>query len=83
MRHRAGDRQGSRMRTAFGDDCSETNRTVGRRGRNRTCNPQIRNLMLYPIELRARSRKSITTDHAAELPWAVRARSSRPRFHLC
>src|ERR1700682_311958 len=25
----------------------------GRRGRNRTCNPQIRNLMLYPIELRA------------------------------
>lgn len=25
----------------------------GRRGRNRTCNPQIRNLMLYPFELRA------------------------------
>ena len=25
----------------------------GRRGRNRTYNPQIRNLMLYPIELRA------------------------------
>ena len=28
----------------------------GRRGRNRTCNPQIRNLMLYPIELRAREK---------------------------
>jgi hypothetical protein len=26
---------------------------AGRRGRNRTCNPQIRNLMLYPFELRA------------------------------
>ncbi len=27
----------------------------GRRGRNRTCNPRIRNPMLYPFELRARS----------------------------
>jgi hypothetical protein len=26
----------------------------GRRGRNRTCNPRIRNPMLYPFELRAR-----------------------------
>ena len=26
----------------------------GTPGRNRTCNPQIRSLMLYPIELRAR-----------------------------
>jgi hypothetical protein len=25
----------------------------GRRGRNRTCNPRIRNPMLYPFELRA------------------------------
>jgi hypothetical protein len=29
------------------------NAEVGRRGRNRTCNPRIRNPMLYPFELRA------------------------------
>jgi hypothetical protein len=28
----------------------------GRPGRNRTCNPRIRNPMLYPLELRAQSR---------------------------
>ena len=28
--------------------------TIGRPGRNRTCNPRIRNPMLYPFELRAR-----------------------------
>ncbi len=31
---------------------------LGRRGRNRTCNPRIRNPMLYPFELRARKRLS-------------------------
>ena len=39
---------------------SERNNTgifwfCGRRGRNRTCNPRIRNPMLYPFELRAPS----------------------------
>jgi hypothetical protein len=29
----------------------------GRRGRNRTCNPRIRNPMLYPFELRALNQK--------------------------
>jgi hypothetical protein len=28
----------------------------GRRGRNRTCNPRIRNPVLYPFELRALER---------------------------
>ena len=35
----------------------------GRRGRNRTCNPRIRNPMLYPFELRARCINS--------LPWKL------------
>ena len=30
-----------------------TRTAYGRRGRDRTCNPGIRNPMLYPIELRA------------------------------
>src|SRR6266849_501018 len=31
----------------------------GRPGRNRTCNPRIRNPMLYPLELRARIDKTL------------------------
>jgi hypothetical protein len=33
---------------------AERGMVVGRRGRNRTCDPQLRRLMLYPTELRAR-----------------------------
>ena len=33
---------------------------LGRRGRNRTCNPRIRNPMLYPFELRALKRLSVS-----------------------
>jgi hypothetical protein len=34
----------------------------GRRGRDRTCNPGIRNPVLYPIELRAHDNLSTTID---------------------
>jgi hypothetical protein len=34
---------------------NRVNELDGRRGRNRTCNPRIRNPMLYPFELRALS----------------------------
>src|SRR5437588_2020561 len=36
----------------------------GRRGRNRTCNPRIRNPMLYPFELRARCINSLPLEAA-------------------
>jgi hypothetical protein len=42
--------------TARGGSKSEIFRGYGRRGRNRTCNPRIRNPMLYPFELRAREK---------------------------
>ena len=45
----------------------------GRRGRNRTCNPRIRNPMLYPFELRARS--LFTRVSAISLTAALLARS--------
>ena len=43
----------------------------GRPGRSRTCNPRIRNPMLYPLELRALNTGILATDY----------RGSAPRLH--
>src|SRR3954452_23025959 len=40
--------------SAAGSLAIDAGQNTGRRGRNRTCNPRIRNPMLYPFELRAR-----------------------------
>ena len=56
----------------------EIRRDSGRPGRSRTCNPRIRNPMLYPFELRAHLRMSsgLLTNCCTKPPW-LRGRSWR------
>ena len=43
--------------------------SFGRPGRNRTCNPRIRNPMLYPFELRALVRGKSDLPHSRIISW--------------
>ena len=51
--------------------------------RNRTCNPQLRRLVLYPVELRAQSRANLMVGvERFELPtsWSQTRRATRLRY---
>src|SRR5258708_16349511 len=52
----------------FGDQSRHRIETGGDPGRIRTCNPQSRNLVLYPVELRDRLASSSTGNMKNPLP---------------
>ena len=74
-----GKRSGGTLRFLLGYRIAETalsiaKQEVGRPGRTRTCNPRIRNPMLYPLELRARAAGNIQSSplsHIGRTHWLL------------